>query len=677
MKGFPSARVTRPERAGRAPYNFVPLADKTLKPIFRDGPPAHDRFHVGLHSGRIDVEIEALEDFYIRGMWDFGMFAGSKEDRPHQSHPFEVDGALRIPGSSLRGMIRTLVEILSASPLDRLNDTQLFFRTVAAVADPRNARSFEPQAAAYKKRIVPDGKLAVRAGYLYNSRDRWIIKDAATDAQGRQIFRCRTSQQWLRREATFDVEPATRQPVRFDIGRHAFANVHDHGREKGWLICSGWIYGKTKQWVIREEDTNARNIPIPDEDVKAYKEGGITQDIKNKAFGYDDQTRGLPCFYISWQDRDGEQHVSFGHTPYFRLPYVSRPTNRIPATASRHGREGEWDMASAIFGHVPRDKMEGKQREARRGRLTFEDGVLMEAPDPAVGPEVQLVLGQPKPTTFQHYLVQVTDALEGSLHWDGNYQLQREPHLRGHKLYWHRPGEARKDHSPGKDKVATRFCPARKGAKFHACICYENLDKRELGALLTAIELPEGCHHRLGMAKPYGFGSFALRILRHKAIDRIERYRSFTSPSGTLAAGESDFDGNVSRQAFARWYLQSENATWDQLWTKGSRLHELKCLLTWKPPHEPDDWANMTRYLEFGAMPENYNGGRNYNEYLEWGFPDLSRPQLQKRRPLPPASQVLEGGPAIPKDRRPPFVEPRRRERSDFLPRRGTDWRKK
>lgn len=108
---------------------------------------------------------------------------------------------------------------------------------------------------------------------LYNSRDRWTIKDAAAGAQGRQIFRYRTSQQWLRREATFDVEQWTRQPVRFDTGRHAFANVHDHGREKGWLICSGRIYGKygkTKQWVIREVDSKAREIPIPAEDVKAY-----------------------------------------------------------------------------------------------------------------------------------------------------------------------------------------------------------------------------------------------------------------------------------------------------------------------------------------------------------------------------------------------------------------------
>src|SRR4051794_26122235 len=62
-----SARVTNPERAGRAPYNFVPLPDSIH--WIEEVPPAHDHYGDGLLSGEIELEITALTDFYCRGMW--------------------------------------------------------------------------------------------------------------------------------------------------------------------------------------------------------------------------------------------------------------------------------------------------------------------------------------------------------------------------------------------------------------------------------------------------------------------------------------------------------------------------------------------------------------------------------------------------------------------------------
>jgi hypothetical protein len=99
----------------------------------------------------------------------------------------------------------------------------------------------------------------------------------------------------------------------------------------------------------------------------------------------------------------------------------------------------------------------------------------------------------------------------------------------------------------------------------------------------------------------------------------------------------------------------------DDLWGT-PRFKELKALLTLSPQQKSMAWHNMTRYLEFGRLPD-----RNYNEYLQVpGTPDSNRhkrrPQLEKRRPLPPATQVLQGGPNIPKDPRPELEATKGRE---------------
>jgi CRISPR-associated protein (TIGR03986 family) len=361
-----SKEVTRPERAGRAPYNFVPLPEGPWKEV--PTPPSHASYDLLLHSGILEIELLAKTDFYIRGMWALDEFLRSKDAKPVQKAPFQVHGKLRLPGSSLRGMIRTMVEIVSGSPMDDfINDTQLFFRTVASVADPKNTRSFEPHARTYKKRLMDlqKQKLTVQGGYLYASRDEWYIQPAIRDTGGRQYYRYRTSESWLRR------------PVRFDADED-YARIGPQGKQQGWLVCSGLISGKKKQWVVAQEDKDPRKrvvIPygektrsngseLPPNDVRAYKEGGISKEIEKNGFEYTDRSRGIPCFYVKWFDRQGREHVSFGHTPYFRLPYIDRAPDGIPTANSRQGREEHGTRNFRMGAQVA-----GKNRHAGQGHI--------------------------------------------------------------------------------------------------------------------------------------------------------------------------------------------------------------------------------------------------------------------------------------------------------------------
>jgi CRISPR-associated protein (TIGR03986 family) len=687
-----STRVFSKERAGRAPYNFVPAPERVRTDA--EPPPTADRYHAELLSGEIVLRIEALTNFYLRGMWRLKDYEERQVgDKPvqvkDQVEPFGIDSELRIPGSSLRGMLRTLVEILSDAPLEPVNDSQLFFRAVGASSDPSD-NSFEPHATIYKERIVsgsgasredPTGPRA-QVGYLHASKDGWKIQPACKhDTYRTQWYRVERQTMGKKSEGMYKIwfKPAKPIAATYPHRRfihYRFGTVTDfcdrtsgsppEGYEPGWLICSGHIQRKYLQWIVHEEDRNAPSLDVPDYDVTAYKESGISywlEDHRQLAYHEGDEVK--PCFYVEWKDDDGRRHVSFGHTPYFRLPYKTTPHKANPAR--RRAGDTGWSLAEAIFGRV-------KPGEPGKTRVFVEDGFLIERPKNQSGAQLTTVLGTPKPTTYQHYLVQQSERKEDSIHWD-----DPRARLRGHKLYWHRPGAEVKQAGPKQEKVATKFCPASAGAVFEARIRYENLRVEELGALLTALELPQGCAHKLGMGKPIGLGSFRISVKEMREINRLERYTNFCDAGAVrLVTGATPATQERPVQlknCFAAWKTGDDSANgWQRLW-EDPRLAELKALLTYDGlPVDRKRWTAMTRYLEFGKVhiPRNPPDFL-YNEYTHvdqaigspWPPPvqdGRRRPsKLEPRRPLPPASQVLEEAnkpsPMLPADPRPPFVE--------------------
>jgi len=634
-----SARVNNRERAGRAPYNFVPLPDK-LRTV--EAPPPADRYDKELLTGEIHLTLTAKTKFYTRGMWPLAEFQGHPKEKQNPN-PFQVGNKLRLPGSSIRGMVRNLVEILSGSPPWPINDKRLFFRSIAAVPDPKNVTSFEPQAYEYKQRLLDrNGELNVHAGYIYTHWDEerkrvlWEVHPATTDpVTGRQWYRYRTFDKWLSKEVRFNPDGE-------------FAIVTPAGRETGWLICSGPMPRKTKQWVVRGEDPAASALPIEDELVEAYKENGVTRDLKGR-FEYSDRTRGMPCFYTV---DPANKVTGFGHTAWFRMAYRRGPVDAIPLELRKD--EKDWDFAQALFGRTADKK---KNKEGARSRVFFEDGFHAQGPE-QVGPEEIVVLGQPKPTTYQHYLVQPAEQLDQIRHWDGDFLSRGTPVLRGHKLYWHRPGVPLPKVDPSKENVISRIRPGLEGAVFRARVRFENLRKEELGALITALALPRDCAHHLGMGKPLGLGSFRIEVPLVLLMSPEKRYGAFLMPTNEgfeLNCGLRPVTPEelvAFRDAFADWYQKGLNG--DQIWGL-KRFQELKALLTCGAEQATERWWNATRYLEFGS-PEDYKDVKNYNEYNQVGYPE-NKPKLQKRRPLPPATQVLQMGDEIPKEKRPRFVK--------------------
>ena len=400
------------------------------------------------------------------------------------------------------------------------------------------------------------------------------------------------------------------------------------GKYKGVLICSGNMAetsagsSKRKNYVlVLEANPKAKTIIIPAQVVKDYVDS-LTEFQKEAPF--DERggclVAGRPVFYL---EANGEV-IAFGHTPNFRLPAwlsgskprrAATPLDFVPA-ALRNPEHT--DLAEALFGYVE-DTKEVQREVARAGRVCVTDAQLQ----PGQGnvwvsaqPITPKILGSPKPTTFQHYLVQTEPNDKKSLRHYAS-PTPAETVIRGHKLYWHKPNLQRSDweESPTKiksgaeDRQHTNIKPVRAGVQFRFRIYFEDLDDRELGALvwLLKIAAADGYRFKLGMGKPLGLGSIKLNATLH-LTDRAVRYTQLFATSA-WATGESASDAvsTQAQQAFEQWILSDKeiNPKAAQRLEEVERVKMLLFLLQWPGPDK-----SQTRYLEI-EHPQNDNEYKN------------------------------------------------------------------
>ena len=170
----------------RAPYNFIPLPEKV---VTVDDVQKQDIYEE--LTGRIECQFESKSPIYIGGMLTADQYqqmmkekgldlSDSEKERQkiEQSHFFNIDRQPIIPGSSLRGMIRTLVEIAGYGKIQWVGREPAFtFRSMADQSD-------DPLHNQYIKFVGNNAKF-VHCGYLVKDEEDWFIQPAlSTKAAG-------------------------------------------------------------------------------------------------------------------------------------------------------------------------------------------------------------------------------------------------------------------------------------------------------------------------------------------------------------------------------------------------------------------------------------------------------------------------------------------------------------
>ncbi len=640
-------------RAATAPYNFVPVGAKVVQGD-TGRIATFDRFKVQKDAGEasdltgyLECDIENLTPLFIRGMMDEGEYQKGEQAKKVSAF-FSAAGRLAIPGSTLRGMLRTMVEIISWSRLhgdfrvsaanrpDSEDSKATFGRHLyfRALADKSNLRKEYQQRMSSFDHKNKSVQYKMSAGYLEKRGRTYVIIPAQTKSNTQYD-----------RIPKFEAQALLRKEKNAQSFGNCYAFLF---RQNDCLVATGDMPNKKKQWLLNLPDKQTEEIKILKQDVLNFRNDSNRESVN--LIEELDKKPGLtlPCFYTRWRDEHRKSRVAFGHTAMFRLPYEQALHELLPEV---YQDQRTIDFTEALFGRVV-------NKDIVAGRVFVEDAWAVDRTTTSQGKAISKILSGPKPTTFQHYLVQTSDANRELKHYNS------ETVVRGFKMYWHRvkgweadsldlhrdafekfmneknisiPQDKVRQSDGGKVKIPNfdsiqdgHFKDAviefvqsdpksqysvmetvAPGVKFRARIRFENLSKVEVGALLTALNLPENCHHKLGLGKPLGLGSVKVQA-RLFLGDRERRYSELFVNWGN---DESEVPEDKVRQYCTEFQNHIFDAIPDEekgeattLW-QTERLQQLLAMLDWTNV-EKQNWNERTRYMEI-------KGTDSKNEFSE------------------------------------------------------------
>lgn len=590
----------------QSPYAFVPVSEHVIFPDWANRVSQDIPFSDGL-DGELNLTITALSPLFIRD--------GREPDRANPQNKADnffqtADGTYCIPGSSLKGMLRNVLEIASFSKMSRVSDRRYAIRDL--------------QLKKYTSQFVNrDTSSKVQAGLLDVSSPDWKIYpcDYALwdrlkfdrDFGNRRMSAAEKYQAWSDKHKKLDWTATIEWRSKDAKGKSIIAHNHATLTLRGDDLQSGVVVftgqpqdykpGKTAQkhhefffyhfdkaepiWVDPPEtitqDEYGNDVRRNQQDfIFAYCEQSQAGDLDN--WNYKNETNKLsarqsfmtrireryfngriPVFYLT--NDDGSLR-SFGLSQLFRLTgklsVADALRNVNPDHYARTTADFKPDLSDLIFGYV-----NGKN-DALRGRVYVSPCLAQNQPQP--DPALKLILGEPRPSFYPAYLQQPEGLKEKK-----DYQtfLDDKAKLRGWKRYpalnenWQTADQVVKYADPEQrenDKIWTSLQPLPVGTVFQGTIRYHNLRPIELGALLWTIQLKNSKYycHSIGMAKPYGFGKIKIDIAGELSEDDRKSYCKQFTDYIAQQLGEEKFEQLPQIQALLNMAAYgNQKVNWD------------------------------------------------------------------------------------------------------------------
>lgn len=652
-------------RKAIAPYNFVELPEKVVQ-ISPASLPQENRYYLQnekRYTGRIECTLTTESPLYIRCGLTKEEFECDVETKDFTdffyTNPLEKYTKPVIPGSSLRGMLRNLVEIVSFSKIERVSDNQrLFFRAVAA--NPNKDSSGKE----YKQYVFSKN---IEAGYLSKDNEGWYIQPA-------KVFEKETFA-WVREKEinlsnikkfnddeyypqyisisyeTIDRDMSDRAKRLFALNVD-LANIY---KAKGVLVTSGNMKQgsesspRRNHCIVFEKNATSPKLRIDDKAIEHYR-NALTDFQKLPPFDKNWGMLNENCSVVFYYPPETGNKVGFfGQSPNFRIPYSPEGNGQaatvvdfIPSNVNNQNNSSIIDLADAIFGWVKKDKKLPQNVRQRGSRVYITDakykfdknGIWYKGnPDDTL---ILQILSEPKPTCFQHYLVQPDDtkADQSKLKHYAN-EPKLETVIRGHKLYWHKGINPDIEHPEGNNASGnqiTKIKPINRKVTFEFNIHFENLTKIELGAILWILDIAQSDKYRLklGMGKPLGMGAVKIEPYLYLS-DRTSRYgklfngNNWANEETKVVAEDYTtfvklFEKHILDNISIEDYPKEKNKGEIDSISHLPRIEMLLAMLTWNNSLKIDQ---DTRYMEIERDVNKFHIGRpkprdkTINEYQE------------------------------------------------------------
>ena len=445
----------------RAPYNFVPL-NKSVYCI--EGAISQDIPFQDGEDGVVRLGIKNLTPMLIGGV-------------KNSNDVFSVstyDGLYFIPATSLKGMIRSVLEIMSFGKMKQYDKDFFAFRDVAN----------------------RDKTL----GYLEKMEDAqsgWLC----TEGDTYKVYPCKYDK--------IEISEINRKFSCYEQGNDAFKKADNfHKANLGYypnvdgknLVCTGDIKGKKHEYLFSPKNGKGE---VVDKDVidkflsvykpsKAYGKVGNYFKLKERlASGID-----IPVFYHC--DETGKI-VTIGISRMYRYPF----TMGVEHAAKQNPCKG-LDMAERIFGYISKE-------DSLKGRVQFCHAFAKSVIGQNEIVTKSVVLGSPQASYYPLYLKQAQS--------NRKYETynSKEPEIAGRKRYTIMQNivtDEKMPHGNGNENVGSNLYLLPNNIYFEGRIIAHNLRKEEIGALLAAITFygQRELHHNIGMGKALGMGKLNIEV---------------------------------------------------------------------------------------------------------------------------------------------------------------------
>lgn len=496
----------------KAPYNFVPLESEAFYPEWANHISQDIPFEDGV-SGSIEYTLTAETPIFVRN--------GQAKNANDNTFSHTADGRYFIPGTSIKGEIRNVLEILSFGKMTQVQDARFGIR------DLNNKE--------YRKQLHN-----VHCGWLYKVKEGiyrivdcgtpyWIspesidsnyhtkLKDFKfhfknkTDKDNEEFIR---SANYKFKMFGLDLKYNSGHPdcmdiissklhVRFNYNTDKYdrniAKINNSGTLGGTIIFTGqpnrrqqksdsrnngklkWV-GKYYEFIF-PDSTDYKDVD------KHVIEDFLTIHDKNYDFTTiwkDNLNFGnrIPVFFTLKNNRVNAIGLSY----MFRTPSANYIKGAIPSELQS---ERHKDLSECIFGTA--DTILGQLK----GRVIFENAFAINTAHECK--TVPTTLSSPKPSF-------------GPLYVKGGSWNSSNAIIKGRKRYPVRKRPIQRP--PTSEATKTEFTPLKEGVMFSGKIHFHNLKKSELGALVSALTFnghPK-CYHSIGEAKPLGYGKVAIKI---------------------------------------------------------------------------------------------------------------------------------------------------------------------
>lgn len=570
----------------RNPYNFVRFlgagkdVDAQTAQLGRLPAPSHASFS-GL-SGTIKCTFKTITPLFIAHK------IHESQDGHKELEMFEVNGSPRIPASTLRGMVRSVYESITNSCLEMVENRrhskhyeakEAYKFVPARIVKSESGWELHPLPGATNRNEDNLSKLQYAAWVrMYAPLKPKTVSRPFVNLNGFKhgdgcwgVMAAKAIPHWDNKFSFFNIEALESG----ELSKAAVEAKYPGKRiEKGWLCLTNQNteikHDERFFFRARGNDYLPEVIKLSDKVRQSYKE--LIQDYqkrhadevkerrKNGPLPEEvDRTKKIPALSrfipdsepaelqdgdLVYVEIDPQNHIKFiVPVSIPRILYEKRIGDLISAQDAHllpcsqlAVKDEETGMtlcpACRLFGWVADRKLpEGKQNSFA-GRLQFSDGRFQPEVTWCQESMTLAILGSPKPTTTSFYLLDREKEPNFPVDYDAD-----GARLRGRKYYWHhglkkfsaKTGNGlreweRPEHKKDRQNVTIKKAIAENNT-FVFQIRFENLDEIELGALLWSLSLEQGWHHRLGLAKPLGFGSIINTSVELRLLDRQKRYQ--------------------------------------------------------------------------------------------------------------------------------------------------------